>query len=124
MVIIKEAMKTRKFNKSDVLKHPILYHYTRKEFAKNILKHDYFRTSPGTIGIMGLSTTFNKNYKWGAAEVCFELDSKKLFEDYKLIFVNEQLSTKNGKLNEYEVKVLCDKAILNASKYIIKVEYQ
>jgi len=96
-----------------------VYHVTRLSSAKNILEHNYFRVSKGTIDLPGLSTTFNKNYNWGTKEVKFVLDLQKLRKDYDLYFVDEEL---NG-LKENEIKI-CSKdggPILNAKKYIIKI---
>ena len=120
-LIRKFEAKTKKFLLRDTKIHPILYHYTNKESARNILQHNYFRTSPGVINLRGLSTTYNSKYKWGSAEICFELDSAVLFRDFTLMYVDEELPTKNGKLQEFEVKIICDSAILNASNYILDV---
>lgn len=97
----------------DQIKDNSLYHVTSKENAENILKHNYFRPSSGTIGIKGLSTTFDPNYNWGNAEVKFVLDYEKLKKDYPLFHINENLG-----IDEKEIKVTIDEPILDASKYI------
>jgi len=95
-----------------------LYHVTKFKSALNIMKHDYFRRSKGTIGLYGLSTTTDKNYWWGSEEVRFVINKKKIGRDYKLQDVDEGLG-----VNESEVKVLSNKAIMNAHKYIDRIEY-
>jgi len=95
-----------------------LYHVTTYKNAINILKHRYFRPSPGIVGIKGLSTTTNPNYWWGSKEVRFVLDSKKLNRKYKLKKVEEPIGVK-----EDEVKIVTNDIIKNIEKYIIRVEY-
>ena len=90
-----------------------LYHATTKENAKNILKHDYFRTEAGITGIKGLSTTFDKGYRWGSNEALFMLDYEKLKRDFELIYVNEELG-----VDESGIKIVSTPPIMNAKKNI------
>jgi 2'-5' RNA ligase/GNAT superfamily N-acetyltransferase/predicted GIY-YIG superfamily endonuclease len=98
------------------------YHVTRYENAANILEHNYFRTTTGQ-NVRGLSTTKDPNYWWGSKEVRFVLDKQKLSEKYELKSENETIYTEGSLLNENEVVVLFDSAILNARDYILRVDY-
>lgn len=95
-----------------------LYHVTTEHNAKNIIKYNYFRVSKGIAGLNGLSTTFDKNYFWGSSEVQFILSYDKLKDDFELKFIDEKLG-----INESEIKVLNNEAILNARKYISDIKY-
>jgi hypothetical protein len=101
-----------------------LYHCTRYENAANILKHNYFRPSKGQDGISGLSTTTNPNYWWGSHEVRFVLDAKKLAQLYELKPVQETIYTTGHELlNESEILVVSDTAIMNALDYVKRIDY-
>jgi hypothetical protein len=101
-----------------------LYHATNYNAATNIIKHNYFRPSKG-LNLKGLSTTKDPNYNWGSVEVKFVLSRSELERDYDLVDEDEDLTYVDGShLNESEVVVLSDKAIMNADKYIIKVLYK
>jgi len=101
-----------------------LYHVTNYESATNILEHDYFRTTFGGIsGIRGLSTTTDPTYFWGSKDVRFIIDRNLIGRDYNLVDVDEKLIKASGKpLEEFEVVVEYDRAILNAHLYINKIE--
>ncbi len=120
--ILLESMLIKKIDKDieSKIKNDQLYHLTNKEAAKNIMTHNYFRPSLGTIHKKGLSTTFDPTYVWGRGEIRFVLSYKKLKSDYELMFVDEGL---NG-VDESEIKVMSDSAIMNARKYIIDIIYK
>jgi hypothetical protein len=96
-----------------------LFHVSPIQNSINIMKHNYFRPSPGTIHIMGLSTTFDPNYKWGSSDVKFVLDYKKIKKDFDMMFIDEGLG-----VDESEIKIIANSAILNANKYVVDVIYK
>jgi hypothetical protein len=119
--IVQEIMISKEIDKDieSKIKNNKLYHVTNIEASVNIMKHNYFRASRGTIGIMGLSTTFDPNYVWGRGEIKFVLDYKKLKRDFKLLFIDEGL---NG-VDESEIKIISNEAIMPANKYTSNIEY-
>lgn len=119
--IIIEEMISRKINKEieNKIMNNKLYHVTDEKSAQNIMKHNYFRPSLGTIHIKGLSTTFDPNYVWGGGDIKFVLDYQKLKKDFKLLFIDENLG-----IDESEIKIIHDSPIMPANKYVTNVIYR
>lgn len=101
-----------------------LYHVTKFDSAINIMKYDYFRTTEGMTGESRLSTTTDPSYFWGPKDVRFVLDPTKLAEKYTGKRIQETIYTTTGSLlQESEIGILSNAAIVNVHKYIKVIEY-